>query len=1297
MDNPNSANDAVNHVDSFDELMIPSLENSPMKPLSIEDSFNPHGLKVLVVDNDPDSLLHLTEMLTSCQYQVTTCSLPAEALALIKDGNNKFDIVITEVHFSPDINGVEFLEIVVCETKLHVVNENIDTITECIMKGACTCIPKPAKIEVIKLLGQDVARKMLCHKLMKPLDELEVNEPSSITSVVEDQELCGSSDLDGVQKVDDQTKDQAKKHRMVWTDELHCKFVAAVKHLGIQNAVPKKVTELMNVPGLRRTSVASHLQKYRLGLQKLSTNMQPRLTEQVFKYNDSLISTQLNTGVQQCFTEQDSGRRVPIGANSQVPSGAYHPVIENDWEKDCVVYVLTTPIPENGNDATVEQLRKRAKWDNDDYVCRGLILKAEDVSSKNFFVSNFTNYKMTYSRPIMEQYNELLNILERFTQHKMNMNEAIQVSCIIDKHPPSWKDFKHTLKHNKEELTLVELGSHVRNVESLEAHDSHKLKGNNVVCPWEDVTLPDPKVKTLSQRGIECIFVGYAEHFKDFRFYVIESNTSVSINFIIKSKDDIFDENRFSLVPRPSQRFLIHGTEDIGGLVVHEEVTEEYHKIANFYDIYSQSDYSSDGSEDNILECKSDETSKGGIICLYVDDMLIFGTDQVHVDLTKEFLSSKFCMKDMGERSVPHSLQQPTVIADVGGIEMCVGYSFYRLQPPQCVPIFFVSKSWSACSRVFTWDIYGYHVVSCASIIDIKHRHNMVRDTFVDICFWSGILVSNEVDIGIVGGRDKPLRVPDMFLYSWEGGIDVCVNLTGSSPLTQTVMTDFLAGHVVVHAAYRKRVKYEAKCADIGYGFLPFSFSSFRELDKDAVYLLKRIRKFSVNQHIGACAIVYIFNRISFAIAKGVGAQLRTTDFVLIVYKEVGSSFFAATVIEDVGGIEMRGSLETCLDGKLTRACTTPLRSVRSYRSLNDAIFLITGSTYDWFRVVSISGLGHIINACSRVFVRDIYGDHVVSCAGIIGIKHQHNMVRDTLVDICFWSGISASKEVDIGLVGGRDKPLRSSPLTQTGMTDFLAGHVVVDAAHRKRVKYEAKCADIGYGFLPFSFSSFRELEKDVVNLLKRIRKFSVNQDIGACVVVHIFNRIIFVIAKRVGAQLTMNGKTYRCVLCYRLGVLSFFALSSRSACSRVFTGDIYRDYVASFIETMLHHDIGSSPLTQTRLANFVPGRAVSDVSHQKDAVVLLKRIRKFSIAQAIGTRAAIHIFNRISFAIAKRVRAKIVSVAQERVGSKLGGLKDSTYTYFEVILVDLVHAIILNDPRINKHRELRGLKIKRS
>nr|GFA27519.1 hypothetical protein [Tanacetum cinerariifolium] len=99
--------------------------------------------------------------------------------------------------------------------------------------------------------------------------------------------------------------------------------------------------------------------------------------------------------------------------------------------------------------------------------------------------------------------------------------------------------------------------------------------------------------------------------------------------------------------------------------------------------------------------------------------------------------------------------------------------------------------------------------------------------------------------------------------------------------------------------------------------------------------------------------------------------------------------------------------------------------------------------TSDWLRTIPISGLGQTMNgktyrcvlcyrlgiplfsiskpclACSRVFVRDIYGDHVVSCAGIIGIKHRHNAVRDTLFDICYRSGISAGKEVDIGLDGG--------------------------------------------------------------------------------------------------------------------------------------------------------------------------------------------------------------------------------------------------------------------------------------
>ncbi|GKA88615.1 zinc finger, CCHC-type containing protein [Tanacetum coccineum] len=308
------------------------------------------------------------------------------------------------------------------------------------------------------------------------------------------------------------------------------------------------------------------------------------------------------------------------------------------------------------------------------------------------------------------------------------------------------------------------------------------------------VRLPDLKLKTLGEKGIKCIFVGYAEHSKAFRF---------------------------SSVPRPSQRSLVNGTKDSGALVVPKKVTDEvvqqpepelrkskrhrtpkdfgsefqlyliegtkdemdsimgnntwvltdlppgYRPLGckwifkrklkvdgtiekfkarlviqgfkqksgiNYFDTYAlvaristirlliaitsinsliihQMDVKTTflngkldeevymnqpqgfilpGNENKVCKLikslyglkqapkqwnqtfdemvlsngyllnqvdkcvysKFNEFGKGVIICLYVDDMLIFGTDQVQVDLTKEFLSSRFFMKDMGEADV---------------------------------------------------------------------------------------------------------------------------------------------------------------------------------------------------------------------------------------------------------------------------------------------------------------------------------------------------------------------------------------------------------------------------------------------------------------------------------------------------------------------------------------------------------------------------------------------------------------------------------------------------------------------
>ncbi|GJX97042.1 zinc finger, CCHC-type containing protein [Tanacetum coccineum] len=116
-----------------------------------------------------------------------------------------------------------------------------------------------------------------------------------------------------------------------------------------------------------------------------------------------------------------------IGSNF-VKLDKFEGVDFRSWQKNMhfllssmsVVYVLTTLMPEDGGDnPTVEQVRKRAKWDNDDYDTLDAKYMAKDASSKKFL----------------------------------------------------------------EELNLVELGSHLRIEESLRAQGNDKPKGNNVVGP----------------------------------------------------------------------------------------------------------------------------------------------------------------------------------------------------------------------------------------------------------------------------------------------------------------------------------------------------------------------------------------------------------------------------------------------------------------------------------------------------------------------------------------------------------------------------------------------------------------------------------------------------------------------------------------------------------------------------------------------------------------------------------------------------------------------------------------------
>lgn len=249
----------------------------------------PAGLRVLVVDDDVTCLRILDLMLRKCMYNVTSCSQATVALNLLRERKGCYDVVLSDVHM-PDMDGFKLLELVGLEMDLPVIMMSGDGRTELVMRGirhgACDYLIKPIRDEELKNIWQHVVRKKW--KVNKEQDHSGCLEDGDCQKRGNDDVEYASSVNDGTDEVlkiqkkrrdakedddmgsenDDPT--MAKKPRVVWSVELHQQFVSAVNQLGIDKAVPKRILELMNVPGLTRENVASHLQKFRLYLKRLS-------------------------------------------------------------------------------------------------------------------------------------------------------------------------------------------------------------------------------------------------------------------------------------------------------------------------------------------------------------------------------------------------------------------------------------------------------------------------------------------------------------------------------------------------------------------------------------------------------------------------------------------------------------------------------------------------------------------------------------------------------------------------------------------------------------------------------------------------------------------------------------------------------------------------------------------------------------------------------------------------------------------------------------------------------------------
>ncbi|XP_076910042.1 uncharacterized protein LOC143567527 [Bidens hawaiensis] len=132
------------------------------------------------------------------------------------------------------------------------------------------------------------------------------------------------------------------------------------------------------------------------------------------------------------------------------------------WQQNMFFYLttlnlarfLSETVPHVDEGATDALSAKTAKelWESLD--CK---YKTEDAGTKKFVVAKFLDFKTIDSKTVMSQVQHLQVVLHDIHAEGMSLSETFQVSCIIEKLPPSWVDFKNYLKHKRKEMTIEDL------------------------------------------------------------------------------------------------------------------------------------------------------------------------------------------------------------------------------------------------------------------------------------------------------------------------------------------------------------------------------------------------------------------------------------------------------------------------------------------------------------------------------------------------------------------------------------------------------------------------------------------------------------------------------------------------------------------------------------------------------------------------------------------------------------------------------------------------------------------------
>ncbi|XP_060170491.1 putative two-component response regulator ARR13 [Lycium barbarum] len=264
-------------------------------------------VRVIFVDHDKEFVNEIIDLLKSYSYKdliYLTVDTALEAMSILSKGKQKIDLVIINVD-SPDLLSFPLLDQVVGLdiVSLFVCDEyNAVTASKALNKGAYLYLEKPLHKETVKYLWQFVFnKKMKRGKVRQGLEEnrdrMNVDDPDDmrINNIIEKknvpiniEEQCnniheaennvvsnekyklrrkrGRKSKKEVNEVESQSnvnKVVRQKVCTIWTADRHAKFMKDVHQLGDGRCYPIEILEVMNVPGITRLQVASHLQKCR--------------------------------------------------------------------------------------------------------------------------------------------------------------------------------------------------------------------------------------------------------------------------------------------------------------------------------------------------------------------------------------------------------------------------------------------------------------------------------------------------------------------------------------------------------------------------------------------------------------------------------------------------------------------------------------------------------------------------------------------------------------------------------------------------------------------------------------------------------------------------------------------------------------------------------------------------------------------------------------------------------------------------------------------------------------------------